>query len=205
MRVTISAPSIDEVTVIPEHPEGEDWTHILHATDDEIVFADTATEAVGAVIGADYDALDDSESGNDEALGMRYDAAVGFAAVVQHVLNQTAFAKGRLDPAVESEHVLTALHQNKRTPWIDQSATGGFGGGPHWEHPVPLVLITTNYAPYTELAAPTGNIIWIDPALETGFLASLYATGLVDYRILADTIASPELEPEDVDTSFLQS
>lgn len=182
MRTIVNAPSIDVVD-IPDHPDGGIWTHVLSLPGEQIVFADSATDAVGAVAGEEYDALGDDDADNDEALGMRYDLACAFAAVVQHVFNQQAVQGGYFDPANESEFVLTALHQSKNDPWVDETAPGGFGGGPEWTHRVPLVLVSTHYAPYTDIERPAGNILWIDPAKETDFLSSLYDAGLLDYRV----------------------
>ena len=50
-----------------------------------------------------------------------------------------------------------------------------------WLPPVPLVLVTTGYAPHTKYPQIGGNVVWIDPADEADYLASLHRTGIFSY------------------------
>ena len=44
-----------------------------------------------------------------------------------------------------------------------------------------LVLVTTGYAPHTKYPQIGGNVVWIDPADEADYLASLHRTGIFSY------------------------
>jgi hypothetical protein len=44
---------------------------------------------------------------------------------------------------------------------------------------VPLVLMTSDYVPFTERPAPTGNIFWLDPTTELTYLRSLDRLGVM--------------------------
>ena len=50
-----------------------------------------------------------------------------------------------------------------------------------WQHPVPLVLIHTDYEPFTPLPRPGGRVISLRPAQEHDYLASLAEAGLIQY------------------------
>ena len=56
-----------------------------------------------------------------------------------------------------------------------------------WDHPVPLVLIRTLYAPFGTQARPIGvdlgtgepSILWLDPSTEAAFVLSLTTAGYI--------------------------
>ena len=52
-----------------------------------------------------------------------------------------------------------------------------------WDDAVPLTLVATDYAPFTDVGAPTGNVRVIDPSDERTFCESLDALGLVHVLI----------------------
>lgn len=164
--------TVDDMSV-PNHPDGQPWGHVLTLPDESTHYADTVTELLGAVLGAGYTDMSD-----DEALEARYEAALGMAAAIQTGLNQRGLASGDLNLATAGEAVLTALHVEKTQPWTGMP-DAGFGDEARWEHAVPLVLVATDYHPYTSTPKPTGNISFIDPGTETTFLGSLNDLGLV--------------------------
>ena len=84
-------------------------------------------------------------------------------------------AEGDFDPEVESEAVLTAIFAEKDQAVLDIE---------EWDHKMPLFLIATDYAPYTKVPAPKGNVLWIDPATELTLLLSLQALG--DFELLVN-------------------
>ena len=86
----------------------------------------------------------------------------------------SARGETKLDPAVEDEQTLTMLFTSRLNGPIE---------APTWDHPtVPLVLIWTDYAPYTDLEPPVSKyqpIIWLDPSTEMTLLRSLDQIGLI--------------------------
>lgn len=180
MKVTIS-PTPGDTLVIPEHTEGGEWLYSLGHGQGEFSFADRAADLI-AIILPDYDALADDEDGDGEALWQRYRHVVQLAAQAQSGINASATAKGDLDPATCGEEVLTALMQDRELPWIGFDRPGG-RSDLDWQFKVPLVLIATQYAPFTDASRPSGRIIWLDPSRETSYLESLAALGLVDFRV----------------------
>jgi len=52
-----------------------------------------------------------------------------------------------------------------------------------WRAPVPLVLVTSFYAPHTDTPQPTaeppGEILWIDPSDDRSLLLSLHRIGII--------------------------
>lgn len=52
-----------------------------------------------------------------------------------------------------------------------------------WQHVVPLVLIATDYLPFTGREAPTGNVLWLDPSTEVTYLRSLARLGILEFRV----------------------
>ena len=82
-------------------------------------------------------------------------------------MSPTATDKGTFDPEMlaatpEGETILNALMVERTVPLTEVS---------EWTFEVPLVLVDTDYAPFTERARPDGRIIWIDPSDEARYLA----------------------------------
>ena len=73
----------------------------------------------------------------------------------------------------------------------------------HWTSVVPLVLLTTGYAPYTDLPVPDtdedgGGIIWLDPSNDDSTLRSLHMVGEIE---LATSLPDDEMTAGDGDLS----
>ena len=47
---------------------------------------------------------------------------------------------------------------------------------------MPLVLIETDYEPFTQRPLPTGNIAWLNPYTEETFLESLDVAGVASFE-----------------------
>lgn len=103
----------------------------------------------------------------------RYESAVATAGELQETLIAAAAENGDFDAAVAGEEVLTAMLPAKTTPYT----------GPTWRQSVPLVLIDTDYQPFTSRPRPDGRVIYLRPAQEHDYLASLAEAGLVHYLI----------------------
>ena len=171
----------DTETRLPARPDGSPWPLLLvHGGD--MTGADTAGELLAVLMpgyqnlpddDADHDAAGHDEAGHDEALWRRYESAVATASQLQETLLATAAVHGDFDAAQAGEGTLTALLADKTVP---TSCT-------EWRCAVPLVLIDTDYAPFTPRPRPDGRVIYLRPAQEHDYLASLAEAGLIQYLV----------------------
>lgn len=127
----------------------------------EVVYANTVTDLVAALIPGYSD-------DHDLALEQRWRFAVLRADARQAELAVAAVERDhhlldRLD-----EEATTALFTT-RAEVLDVPAA--------WDCPIPLVLIATDFEPYTDQPRPDGNVLWVDPADERSLLISLTAAG----------------------------
>ena len=58
-----------------------------------------------------------------------------------------------------------------------------------WELTIPLILIATDYEPYTDRVRPVGNVQFVDPANERSFLGSLSDIGAVSLFVREEVAA----------------
>lgn len=183
----LSGPCLTPETIEePEHPEGDIWAFLMiHG--EVATWADSLTELLTQIVEG-YIFLEDTPEGHREALGLRYEQALSVATSTQTSFLIEGANRGEFDPDVMvgspvGDEQLQAL-MIERTVAFDPSGTAldGFrdeNGAPVWSHPVPLVLISTDYAPFTDLVAPTGNIVFIDPSSEATYLDSLHRVGRI--------------------------
>src|SRR6478609_5728204 len=136
---------------LPARPDGSPWPLLL-VHGDRVTGAETATELLGQLIPG-YTDLPDDDAGHDGALWRRYESAVATAGELQETLIAAAAEHGDFDAATAGEHVLTPLLTAKTTPYT----------GPAWRQSVPLVLIDTDYQPFTAPPRPGGRIIYLRP------------------------------------------
>ena len=170
MPATITAEPHGE-TRLPARPDGTPWPLLLvHGHD--VTGADTAGELLAVLIPG-YENLADDDAGHDEALWQRYESAVATAGELQETLLATAAVRGEFDAVRAGEAGLTALLADKTVP---TSCT-------QWRQPVPLVLIDTDYEPFTVRPRPDGRVIFLRPAQEHDYLASLAEAGLIQYLV----------------------
>lgn len=168
-----------------EHPERHDggmWPFVMiHG--DQATWADSRTELVGALIEG-YEELGDNPAGYEAAFEARYTQAVALATSVQTSVLLDAAEAGTFDPAdlvatPAGEEQLQAFFVERTVPF-DPRGTALAGnvddsGAPVWDHEVPLVLIATDYAPFTDRPLPTGRVVMIDPSNEKTYLDCLHA------------------------------
>lgn len=129
-------------------------------------FSDTLSDLVGAIIPG-YSAATDDEA----ALLARWQCAAATATELQQLI---AAGEG-LDPAAESEDVLTAIFTDRAMPVPVETIAD------RWDHRVPLVLLATDYEPFTPVAKPSGNVRFIDSSTERAFLRSLSDLGVLSF------------------------
>ena len=142
--------------------------------------ANTLTELIGHLIPG-YTDLED-----DDATLARYTSAALTVAQIQQLAAAQATDVGTFDPEHADESTLTAIFASRTVAAPPHSALTPrplnlpeLGLPLQWTCPVPLYLTSTDYAPYTDLPRPTGNVYWVDPATEHTFLATLAAIGVI--------------------------
>lgn len=146
----------------PAHPDGRDWLVIWLSSEGGIIFADTISDVVGELVPGYNDFVDDDVD-EDPYLHARIDVIAPLAAQAQALVLADLAERGlRL-----SEAELNAALANKELPYpLDK-----------WTQDEPLVLLTTAYAPFSDVLRPAGNVLWLDPSNETAFLAALRVLG----------------------------
>lgn len=143
------------------------WYAALTQSDGSTVFADTITELVQHLIPG-YAPDASTAEGARDALDVRYNFSVEEAAIIQAGVIAAASGLGIFSAATTSEDDLGILFSPK-----DATPTG-FA---EWKLNVPLVLISTDYAPFTDIQAPTGQVQFIDPSTDLTLIKSMSAFG----------------------------
>lgn len=129
------------------------------------VRADRNDELLAAVIGLEYV----EESDPEVLFLMRLEQAIVIATAVQESIVATAVQRHDLDETTDEE-AWSALLAERET--VDP--------GVRWEHQVPLVLVTSLFAPHSERDQPIGNIAWVDPTDDVTMLESLQGLGVLE-------------------------
>ena len=165
------------ITPYPDAAEVDPVTYrLVHAEQTQV--SGSLTQLVGKLIPG-YADLPAGPVGDDAALLARWEHAVAAANLVQQVLIGAAVESGDFDVNLVSEGALSNLFASR----IETVEVG------EWSEKVPLVLIASSYAPFTERQPPTGNVRWINPHNERTFLESLAAVGLIEFEAVpADAI-----------------
>lgn len=166
MAVTQTISSGQSVSQFPANPSGSLYRFAL-VRGETTTFSDSVSDLVGAIIPG-YGA----GTGDEEALIARWQCAAATATQVQQLIA----AGAGLDPAAEDEPTLTAIFADRAGPLPAGSLTGGA-----WGHEVPLVLLATDYEPFTSVPAPRGNVLFIDSSTERAFLRTLAALGACEF------------------------
>ena len=155
--------------------DGSPWPFAL-VRGEETILADDAGDIVSFLIDG-YEDVADDPSGHDEALILRAATAVTLTATIQAIMATDALNEGRFDPAEADEATLTAIFGDRTVPVLDTD---------RWDHDVPLVLVATDYEPFTHEVPPTGNVLWVDPSDEMAFLQSLANLGVITFYVHED-------------------
>lgn len=174
----------------PARSDGEPWPLMMFHGDGLATFADTYTELVGELI-PDYDDIPDTDEGDEEALWQRYQQAVAIAGALQEGFVQEAIARGALVVGSAGEDVLTALLSEKTTPFVGIPDEQG-RVTMEWTHDCPLVLIESDYEPFTDVTTPSGRIVWIRPVDEKQYIASLAEAQIV--AVAEESSDDPEID-----------
>lgn len=146
---------------------------VLH--DGSTVFADTAAEVLAEMLPG-YESLD-----AEAKLAARIRHAEQVAGFVQKLYLERAKQQGSFDAdAPELAGLVDILRADKAVSL--QLALPETPDAPaDWLPGVPLVLVTTRYEPHQPYPVIGGNVLWIDPADEAGYLQSLRDSGVFSY------------------------
>lgn len=125
---------------------------------------------------------------------MRYDRLIELAEKSQRWMVDESVRRGVIDWDSADEDVLTALCSERTSPFGGVATADG-GRDFDWKLEVPLILCATDYEPYTERTAPTGRIVWVNPATDLTYLRSLANLGVI--QLYADTEDGPATDPVD--------
>jgi len=156
----------------PTDPEAGPFTLRIG---ERTVRTDRNDELLAAVIGDEY--LEESDP--EVLFLMRLEQAIVIATAVQESIVAAAVQRRELDETTDEE-VWSPLLAERET--VDP--------GVRWEHRVPLVLVTSLFAPYAEKDQPIGNIAWVDPTDDVTMLESLQSLGVVELLEHGDLAAT---------------
>lgn len=163
----MSIPNTDQT----EPREGASSIRIGHRD----VAADRNDELLAAVIGPQY--LDEQDP--EVLFLMRLEQAIIIATAVQESIVAAAVDAGDLDETTDEDTWTTLLAEREIAH-----------PGVRWQHKVPLVLVTSLFAPYTDRDQPIGNIAWVDPVDDVAMLDSLQGLGIIEVLEHDDLVMS---------------
>lgn len=154
-------------TDIPLHADGTAYPFVFVNPAGVAIFGDSRTDIISAIIPG-YEDLTGPVNGEDLSLEARLDSLTDLGNQWQAAILAAHAEEDPGEAAALSDDALTALLAPKHVPLV-------FG---QWNVTVPLLLLANNYAPYTDLPAPTGPaIVWIDGYTERDYLVALEALG----------------------------
>lgn len=154
---------------------------VLH--DGSTVYADTAAEVLAEMVPG-YERLD---AADQREARVRHARQV--AAFAQRLQIDKAVEAGLLDQSDPQQAALAQILTTDKALSLSLEFPGAPGEPADWLPVVPLLLLTTSYAPHANYPPIGGNVVWIDPATEEGYLASLRRTGIFSYWTAALTAA----------------
>lgn len=165
---------------VPTHADGSEWAHILTLEAGVVVYADTAAECLEELVPGYGDCPDEQAR-----LTARTEHAAQAAASVQEQRIGAARGRGALptSPAADDadDRALLALLRAPKTSALLLASPDEPGRQAPWVGPAPIVAVTTTYAPTGDTPPLQGDIVWLDPSSEQGYLRSLAAAGAHDY------------------------
>lgn len=160
---------------------GLPYKYAILGAEGQTFLADTATECVEELVEG-YAKLRPSDA--DKATILRHQYMIQVATLLQaRFTAHEVFHNGYLlddDP----DHDAVAVLLTDRNVFVSIEK---------WDHQVPLVLLRTDYEPFTAEQLPSGNIVWLDPSDEMKFLVTLNDAGVIEFRI-SEVVPSDEEE-----------
>ncbi len=163
----------------------EQWSHVLALPDGSTAYGDTAGEVLEELIEG-YAGLATDAARADA----RHRHALSVVDAAQEAAIRSATRSGRFDAAdPDSAGLLTVLRAPKDAGILLELPDRP-GEQASWDGAVPLVLVTTHYAPHGTYPPITGNTAWLDTTGDAVYLRSLDALGVVNYWSALDSAAS---------------
>jgi len=169
----------------PPHPDGGEWAHVMVLHDGSTVYADTAAEVLSEMLPG-YEDMDELAR-----RGLRVRHAQQVAGLVQRLELERWLADGGVDQPNQSHASLEQILTTDKSLALGLELPDSPGRPADWLPLVPLVLVTTSYAPHTKFPPIGGNVVWIDPVDEANYLASLHRTGIFSYWTSVPPVGSP--------------
>lgn len=167
------------------YPSGRHWPFLLEVNA-VTYYADTLSDLVDVFVPGYVEMVHSLELGVLSAadkihLSMR-SRLLEMARERQVEIVKEAVESNGLDPSQLSGDLLVALRQDKEVPFV--GLPDGDALSLHWDYALPLILIASDYSPFTDLAKPTGhNLIFVDATSERSFLDSASRLGLCKFLI----------------------
>lgn len=160
--------------------DGEDEAPFFRMVHDGVEHeSNNLTSLVAQLINGTYAAITEGRDGDEQALLDRWQQAVSTANLVQAIVITAAVNARTFDVKTAGEDILTLLFADRIDPVeVDE-----------WDEPVPLILISTSYAPFTDRMPPIGNIRWINPHTERTYLETLADLGVIEFGLIAKPAA----------------
>lgn len=170
--VTINRDEYDEDNA-PLTAEGDDYPYIMVGAD-KIIFS----EGFGDLTAALFDDVDYLDLDPTAQLEHRHGLAVAVATSAQGGVVSHLTESGTLDLDSLDETQINLIFNSKENSYEsdgDWSATDSAGAT------IPLFLVSTMYAPFTEIEKITGeDVTYLDPTDEEKFIRSLAGVGIVE-------------------------
>ena len=161
----------------PKNDDGEEFALVM-VGQDQIVFSDGYGALNAALFDDEYADLDP-----EGQLEKRHDLAVILATSVQGNVVSNLLEKEALATETLTEPEINLIFNSKDLPWESE---GEWNAKDTLGEVIPLVIVATMYAPFTEIARVAGaDVLYIDPTTEENFVTSLSALGIVDLLKLA--------------------
>lgn len=167
------APVPESGAEMPTKPDGTSWSHAMVFSRDgdlQMALADTAGELLSLLI-FDYPSEDSTVEDLVELDAARIDYGIRLAQGVQESWLASAVTEGQLD--------LGGVDPVAVDAWFRAKDTGADVG--EWTEDVPLICLDMAYAPFTDVPAPTGNVVWVEVRDEVSLLNSMSQLGLIGW------------------------
>jgi hypothetical protein len=174
--ITRNNPAVDEGMIPPLREDGRGYRYCMYFNGDaEAAFADSHEELLSVLVPG-YVQMEEMDADV---------ARIRLAQVVAAQIQAEVLAE--VDPATVSEQEWAILNAPRS---LKQPEVG------LWRSEVPLVVVETAYAPYTDVQPPVSglsdgiddapNLWWIRPTEDEDFLFSLHEVGYI--RLMENTV-----------------
>lgn len=176
--IIVPEPRDPDVPILPpKRPDGLSYRFsLLYDGGRSRAYADSETELCTVLLGDAYAALD---------------AAGQFTQRYFYCKQVQVWLQAAINGAPTVRPLLQQISADERTILLGERAQTVQIAGGVWTSPIPLVLITSEYAPITEVPRPVSQppagedepLIWLDPITESGFLRTLHQATVISVSV----------------------